>query len=1114
MTTRKFTLTILLALCGLLCMSASAFAAAPEEPETLKPSEPVPATTAVFSGVVNPKITAMAEAGEYEFLYKAINAPAEATKAHCESAGASTAPVPAGAYLGATAEPFPQEVTGLTQDTEYVVCLAATNTTNPPHVRTVGNPVAFTTGTPEPPTVSEPTLIMSATATLHGVLNPKHAGVAGTYEFLYNHSAMSCEGGLVAPEPPETAAATEGKAVEAPIAGLEPGGTYTVCLRATNAASETATSAPVTFQALSVAPTVVPESTSTTKVAGTSAVLSAEINPGGGETTYRFEYGINSIGEHDTAESVLNGSDNNAHPGSILVQGLQPGTTYHYRVLASNESAPAPGGVPGLEATFTTQTQGGEFKLPDDRAWEQVSPTDKYGARIEAISKEGAVIQSAVDGSALTYVTAAPAVPNPEGNPALGESQMISTRSSAGVWSSRDIATPHEVATFAPPLGHVSEYVAFSPDLSRGVIERHNAKEVSLSPADKEPTLYLREGLREAGGSQYVPLFTDEELVGASNNLEHVVFENLKEWNRATGILDPVAILPDGTATVGSLGGGGEGYNIRNAVSENGERVFWENVPGQAETNLYVREGIGTPQAHTVQIDLPQREVTATGSAEANFQYATPEGTKVYFTDGQRLTADATAQPHRPELYEYDFNKQPGERLTDLTPDLEADTSINVQGEVEVAENGEYVYFVATGSLDGAPVGKGTECNGTEPSSTCNLYVAHVEGGKVTMNLIAVLSGEDARDWIGNGTESADLSKITSRVSPNGHYLAFMSDRGLTGYDNTDVNEEKYKSREGNQHADEEMFVYDALTQHLACASCDPSGARPHGVFDIKESGEGLGLLVDRLEIWKNRWLAGSVPGWTRLSEKKALYQSRYLSNEGRLFFDAADGLVPQDTNGKEDVYEYEPAGLGPEHASCGPESTGGSEVYKPGSTVEVEGRPVQEGAGCVALISSGESAEESAFLDASGIGEGGEEGEDVFFLTSSKLSTQDMDSADDVYDAHICSTAVPCASGSAVSPSCSTTDSCRVAPAAQPAIFGASGSATFAGAGNFAASTTPAVKKKSLTRAQKLAAALKVCKKKSRKQRAGCERQARQRFGATKPRKGKKAGNERRTIR
>ncbi len=74
--------------------------------------------------------------------------------------------------------------------------------------------------------------------------------------------------------------------------------------------------------------------------------------------------------------------------------------------------------------------------------------------------------------------------------------------------------------------------------------------------------------------------------------------------------------------------------------------------------------------------------------------------------------------------------------------------------------------------------------------------------------------------------------------------------------------------------------------------------------------------------------------------DRQVAYQSRVLSDEGRMFFDSADALVPQDTNGKEDVYEYEPRVASAELCACR--------------------------SGCVSLISSGTSGEESAFLDAS----------------------------------------------------------------------------------------------------------------------------------------------------
>jgi hypothetical protein len=315
-----------------------------------------------------------------------------------------------------------------------------------------------------------------------------------------------------------------------------------------------------------------------------------------------------------------------------------------------------------------------------------------------------------------------------------------------------------------------------------------------------------------------------------------------------------------------------------------------------------------------------------------------------------------------------------------------------------------------------------------------------------------------------------------------------MSERSLTGYDNIDAN---------GGVPDEEVFLYDATRPvspgNPVCASCDPTGARPVGVFD---SGEAPGLLVDRRGAWGGHWLAGSIPGWTSVSLGDAFYQSRYLSDSGRLFFDSADALVPQDTHGVENVYEYEPEGEG----SC----QRSSETFS------------EKSVGCVSLISSGTSSEESAFLDAS------ESGNDVFFLTASQLVPQDVEGGLAVYDAHVCGAeGVACAAAAGSSPPpCTTADSCRPAPSPQPAIFGASGSATFSGAGNLAPPPTPIAKPrpKPLTRAQQLARALKACRKKpkTKRKRASCEAQARRRYGtkakAKKPKakKSASAGNRR----
>src|SRR6202042_1238487 len=93
-------------------------------------------------------------------------------------------------------------------------------------------------------------------------------------------------------------------------------------------------------------------------------------------------------------------------------------------------------------------------------------------------------------------------------------------------------------------------------------------------------------------------------------------------------------------------------------------------------------------------------------------------------------------------------------------------------------------------------------------------------------------------------------------------------------------------------------------------------------------------------------------------------HQPHYLSDSGRLFFDSNDALVPQDVDGTQDVYQYEPTGVG--------------DCQSMSATFNADSE------GCVGLISAGTSAEESVFLDAS------ESGGDVFFMTFSRLAPQD----------------------------------------------------------------------------------------------------------------------------
>lgn len=422
-----------------------------------------------------------------------------------------------------------------------------------------------------------------------------------------------------------------------------------------------------------------------------------------------------------------------------------------------------------------------------------------------------------------------------------------------------------------------------------------------------------------------------------------------------------------------------------------------------------------TVTGKTLQVDAPAPGVPSPPADKARFQVASVDGSKVLFTAEEPLTLDSKLTPTPGststglrDLYVCQIVEEAGEPkcvLTDLTVDQNSGEASEVQKVVVGAsEDGSVVYFVAKGVLaSGAQAGKD------------NLYVATETGSTWLTRLVAVLSPEDERDWEPEGP-SYDPNRLASRVSPNGQYLAFMSDLSLTGYDNRDAS---------SGEPDEEAFLYDEQNGHLVCVSCNPTGARPNGIF--YQTGH---ILIDYSQDWGGRWVAASIPSYEQMdigSGHGPSYQTRSLTNAGRLFFNSTDALVAQDTNGKTDVYEYEPVGVG----NCA------------------------RGDGCVSLLSSGTSSEESVFLDASGMGPGGEEGEDVFFMTAASLVSQDVDSTYDVYDAHECSAAVPCVSAPIAPPPCASGDACKAAPSLQPAIFGAPSSATFSGSGDVVSSVT-----------------------------------------------------------
>jgi hypothetical protein len=660
-------------------------------------------------------------------------------------------------------------------------------------------------------------------------------------------------------------------------------------------------------------------------------------------------------------------------------------------------------------------------------------------------------VQAAGDGSGITYVATEPLGEDVEGRSI--DSQILSSRGSAG-WTSDSVNAPRVLPKEGEsPVAFYNEaaYRLFSTDLSFGAVDPGPGNTTILSPEVTGRTLYLRD---DSNGS-YVPLVTNAmvppgtefgnesaefphlEFLNATPDMSHVVFEsearltpelptkpnpNLFEWSG--GKFQLVDILPNGSPSNGAtLGVHDISKMVAHTISSDGRWVLWTTESSAPKPDIILKMYI--------------RDMVAKKTLTVGGQYARPgtmssDGSKVFYLEGG-------------ELYVFDTGT---DSQIDLTANHGAgEDNAGVENTVlGASEDGSYVYFVATGVLAGGA-----------SSGADNLYVAHDTGAGWKTTYITRLSSEDEKDWWDSDfpeKEVEELSRVSSRVSPDGRYVAFVSDRSLTGYDNRDAL---------SGQPDEEVYLFDAVDDRLVCASCDPTGARPVGLLDEGRNPPLIdlqGTSHNHLGTDRNTWVAGNVPGWNE-NLGAAQYQPRYLSDSGRLFFQSPDALVPQDTNGLADVYEYEPVGVG----SCTIESLTFSE----------------HDGGCVSLISSGTSNQESAFLDAS------ESGDDAFFVTASRLTAADYDNTYDVYDAHVCSSGAPCTVVPVSPPACTSGDSCKAAPALQPEIFGPAPSATFSGTGNVVEEAKKSVVKAKVKKKPKRRRAKKKRKaKKARRSRGG----------------------------
>ncbi len=828
-------------------------------------------------------------------------------------------------------------------------------------------------------------------ATLRATLNPE--GHATTYHFEYDTAPYEGEAGhgtkVPVPDATLPGSAYEAEGVAAELEGLTPDTTYHFRLVASNECGPSEECTAYGEDTAFRTPAAVGiEAQWATDVAARGATLHATLDPRGVEGAWWLEYGASPCSEGGcarAAEGSLPASFGEV-PLAVALTGLEPATIYHYRFVAKDTREGHSYLVEGDGRTFTTQLAGLGFALPDGRAWEMVSPPDKHGGRISAPDgKQGGQVQAAADGEALAYLSYGSLEADPEGNRIFEQSTELSRRAPGGGWSTQDITPPH-ATIYHFSAGSGSEYKLFSPNLAGALLQPPEC--APLSPQATERTPYLRDN---SSPPTYTPLVTAAEVPpgtefggecavehaapvnvrGATPDLSHVVLSSvvplaegagpngLYEWS--AGTLTPLSVPPGkGGAVQGELGSGIA--SVKGAVSGDGSRIFW------TAGGLYLSDGA----RGAVRLDdFEQHGGFGGGEVAPLFQGASADGSVAFFTDTQNLTEDANEEGV--DLYRYRVQGSGGcEEAGGCLEDLSAGVaSLGESAEVLGllpgfdAEAGSSAYFVARGALASNTVEHGAGPEAAIPGQP-NLYLWREGEG---VRFVARLAGEDERDWSGAGINNPFLaSRLTAAASPDGRYLAFMSGLPLTGYDNRAL---------GSGERVQEVFRYDSASGALACVSCNPSGARPRALVPGAPAGQ-LAEEFDPNQLWEGEAVAAVVPEATKLRGTGSIstYTPRYIQNDGRVFFNAADSLVPADSNGDGDVYEYEPAGVG----TCGAASGDAGTAVVPG--------------GCVSLISSDSAEGTAAFLDAS------QGARDVFFYSPARLSVIDEDSELDVYDA------------------------------------------------------------------------------------------------------------------
>lgn len=623
-----------------------------------------------------------------------------------------------------------------------------------------------------------------------------------------------------------------------------------------------------------------------TEVLAETATLNARINPAGYDTEYRFEYGKTlQYGNSAPAEGENIGSGLSPEAVSQGITGLEPGFTYHFRVVATNQWGTT--ASPDTTFDFSPPTcpnshvrqQTRSSYLPDCRAYELVSPSNAgsilmqpsdaiWGVSLSSgCAGTGCLVRYgnlwtvntglATSPSRLTYYAGWGGIEGLYGTNSVFDLYM-STRTSVG-WvttlpgtTGREglLVTRHRCSdSMDMCLDHNDGDPIYHFDSVPVETQAHyydwKGKQLGVLPTNV--------GAIPGGGYEIGNQYGDEL---PSGDFSHLAFSKLNYAFAPGGVVGAPGSAYDNNIankTVEIISTMPSGANIPQERSEvPNEYIEFPGVSTDGSHILMQVKGVDGPVHLYMRVnDAVSYDVT---HGDARFVGMTRDGSKVDFASSRQLSSDDT--DHSLDIYQWEEGE--GEGTVTLLSQGNGGGNENSCGPswAESAgcgaiplttERGNPFGFVSVDAIDDYIASEAGDVYFYSPEPSLD---AESPGIKDARNLYVARNGRvQLVATLDPGT------KITRmQISPDGSHAGFLTAANLTGYDS-------------RGHA--EMFAYDVETGELQCASCRPDGLPPTADVTASQSGP-------------------------------------FMSNDGRVFFNTKDPLVARDVDeGIIDVYEF-----------------------------------------------------------------------------------------------------------------------------------------------------------------------------------------------------------------